>query len=78
MTKAFSALVMDILGRNIPLETAYKRYVSARDPNLGMERNSKRKICNPMKRLAFNSAIEENQKAANIIFEGMGAMKISK
>ena len=42
MTKAFSALVMDILGRNIPLETAYKRYVSARDPNLGMERNSKR------------------------------------
>ena len=42
MTKAFSALVMDILGRNIPLETAYKRYVSARDPNLRMERNSKR------------------------------------
>ena len=30
MTKAFSALVMDILRRNIPLETAYKRYVSAR------------------------------------------------
>ena len=42
MTKAFSALVMDILRKNIPSETAYKRYVSARDSNLGIERNSKR------------------------------------
>ena len=42
LTKAFSALVVDILNRNIPLESGYKRCVRVRDPNLRLERNSKR------------------------------------